>query len=207
MNPHHFRLSVPARLLVGLGLCAALLVLPAGTASAQSWSTTDPTGDVVKATAARDPLGYPETLQSSSTRRVGDVRSLAVSHTTSGVVIKMTMHAVPTGNWMGMTTVRTPTTAYDVFHMRFGGRQWVSFTKHVGNGAELPCSVKSSQVSGNAVIIRVGRTCLGNPSAVRVGGGVAIYNSTMTTAYVDDALRPGFTGFYDMALGPVVRRG
>lgn len=196
------------RVTATLGLSAALLVSSAGVASAQSWSTTDPTGDVVKATAERDPVGHPETIQSSSTRRVGDVRAVAVSHTTSGVVIKMTMHALPTGNWMGMTTIRTPTRSYDVFHMRFSGRSWVSFTKTRGDGTELPCAVRSSQISGTSVIIRVGRTCLGNPSAVRVAAGVSIYpRSGMQTAYIDDGLRRGFVNFDSMAFSPVIRRG
>lgn len=197
------------RLLTSGVMTGALLVSSAGMASAQSWSVADPKGDVQRASSSSpDAVLTPETLTAEPNRRAGDVWRTAASHTRTSVVIRITMQALPTRNWMGMTTIRTPSTSYDLFHMRFGGRTWVSLTKTHGNGAELRCAAKSTRIDGNAVVLTVARKCLGYPRTVRVGAGVAAFDtSDMSVAHVDDAGRRGYLGAGNLRLGPLLRRG
>lgn len=197
-------------LVATLGLTLGLLLGTAGLASAQNWSGGDASGDVLRVTGDNSLLAVvqPEGRIAEPSRVRGDVVRTSVSHTRTKVVIRITMRAIPTGDWMGMTTIRAPSTSYDLFHMRFGGRSGVSLTKTHGNGRELPCRAKSSRIDGRSLILTVSRACLGKPRVVRVGAGVAAVASGVRLAYVDDANRRGaYADITHLQLSPVLRRG
>lgn len=198
------------RLVATLGLVLSLLLGTAGLASAQNWSGGDASGDVLRVTGDNSLLAVvqPEGRIAEPARVRGDVVRTSISHTRTKVVIRITMRAVPTGDWMGMTTIRTPSTSYDLFHMRFDRHSWTSLTKTHGNGRELPCKAKSSRIDGRALILTVSRACLGKPRVVRVGAGVAAVAPGVRLAYVDDAGRRGaYSDITHLQLSPTLRRG
>lgn len=197
------------RLVATLGLTFGLLLGSAGLASAQNWSGGDASGDVLRVTGDSSLLAVvePEGRIAEPARTRGDVLRTSVSHTRTKVVIRITMRAIPAGDWMGMTTIRTPSTSYDLFHMRFDRRSWTSLTKTHGNGRELRCRAKSSRVDGRSLILTVSRSCLGKPRVVRVGAGVASVAAGTRLAYVDDALRRGYSDIAHLQLSPRLRRG
>lgn len=191
-----------------IGLAVALVLSSAGVASADRWTTTDATADVTTATSTThtNVVDHPTQLVPAPDRVEGDVLRETVKHTRSAVVIRLTLRQVPTGDWIGWTTIRTPRRSLDLFHMEFGGNRWTSLTKTVGNGEELPCAGTSSRVKGTTLRLTIPRRCLGNPRAVRVAAGIAVYDDGMRIAHVDDALRPGYdaSGFW---FSPRIRRG
>lgn len=198
------------RLVATLGLALSLLLGSAGLAAAQNWSGGDAGGDVLRVTgdSSLAAVVQPEGRIAEPSRVRGDVVRTSVSHTRTRVVIRITMRAIPSGDWIGMTTIRTPATSYDLFHMRFDRRTWTSLTKTHGNGRELPCRAKSSRVDGRTLILSVSRACLGKPRVVRVGAGVAAVAVGVRLAYVDDAGRRGaYTDIAHLQLGPRLRRG
>jgi hypothetical protein len=196
------------RLLSIVGLSAALLLSSAGVASAARWTTTDTTGDVTTATSSTDNnvVDHPTQLVPAPERAAGDLVGEVVKHSRSSVVIRLSMRQVPTGDWIGWTTIRTPRRSLDLFHMQFGGKRWTSLTKTVGNGKELRCAGMSSQVRGTTLRLSIPRRCLGSPRAVQVAAGIAVYDDGMRIAHVDDGLRPGYdaSGFW---FSPKIRRG
>ncbi len=198
------------RLVATLGLVLSLLLGTAGLASAQNWSGGDASGDVLRVTGENSLLAVvqPEGRIAEPGRVRGDVLRTSISHTRTRVVIRITLRAIPSGDWMGMTTIRTPSTSYDLFHMRFDRRSWTSLTKTHGNGRELPCRAKSSRIDGRALILSVSRACLGKPRVVRVGAGVAAVAAGVRLAYVDDSLRRGaYSDIAHLQLSPRLRRG
>ena len=202
MTPLDSRIfGMPAlrRLLAVLALAVAVLLSSAGVASAQNWSLADPKGDVVTFTGDDDvPVPAPN-------RRAGDVWRTSVSHTATKVVIRVTMQAVPTRDWMAFAQIRTPRTSFDLMQIKVDGFGGLSFTKTNGNGNEIRCRGKSSRIDGTALVFTVPRGCLGNPATVRVGVGVAVFDEDMEIIHADDALRRGIGE--SLRLSPLVRRG
>ena len=185
------------RLLGALAVAGALVVALPAVASAGSWSYADPKGDVV--TQSIDD----EQTVASPNRKAGDVWRTAVSHTRDNVVIRITMQAVPSADWMAFTTIRTPRTSFDLTQFKFGGARGLYLSKTNGDGDEVPCRSKSSRMIGTAIQLVVSRRCLGYPSTVRVGAGIMVVGDEKVHA--DDALRRGVGDA--LRLSPLIRRG
>ncbi|HVK29933.1 MAG TPA: hypothetical protein VM575_16455 [Nocardioides sp.] len=203
MTPLDSRIfGMPAlrRLLAVLALALAVLFSSAGVASAQNWSLADPKSDVVTFT------GDDETAVPAPNRRAGDVWRTSVRHTSTTVVIRVTMQAIPTRDWMAFAQIRTPRTSFDLTQIKIGSDRGLSFTKTNGNGDEIRCRGKSSRIIGTALVFTVPRSCLGRPGSVRVGVGVAVFDNDMQIIHADDALRRGI-GLAALRLSPLIRRG
>jgi hypothetical protein len=187
------------RLFAVLALAVAVLLSSAGVVSAQNWTLADPKGDVVTIT---DDVA---SAVPAPNRRAGDVWRTSVSHTSTSVVIRVTMQAIPTRDWSAFAEIRTPRTSFDLVQFKFDGFRGLSFSKTNGSGDEIRCRGKSSRIIGTAIQFAVPRSCLGNPASVRVGVGVAVYDEDLEIIHADDALRRGIGE--TIRLSPLIRRG
>lgn len=197
MTPHSRTSGLPAlrRLVAVLALAGALLVSSAGVASAQTWTHTDATGDVLTFS------GDSESAVASPERKPGDVVRIAIAHGGRNVVIRAAMRAVPRGDWLAHAVIRTPRGNFVVTWARLLGER--EFALERANGRNVRCAGKTFRTVGNAVEIVVPRRCLGRPRTIRAGLGVAVFGQAGTT-HADDALR---TGVDQLRLSPLLRRG
>ena len=187
------------RALAVLVLAGALLITSAGTSSAENWSSADPKGDVVTI-AEDDPAPVP-----APNRRAGDVWRTSVSHTTTTVVIRVTLQAIPSLDWTATAQIRTPRASFNLAHYRYGGHSGLSLIRTYGHGTEIRCGGKSSRIIGTALVLTVPRACIGRPGSVRVGVGVAVHDFDRELIHADDALRRGVGE--SLRLSPLIRRG
>ena len=192
------------RLVATLGLSTALLVSSAGVAAAESWPCSDPQRDVLTITDDDTVVAAPDQV-------AGDVVATSISYTPRRVVIKIRMRAVPRESWGVFAVIRTPRTSFDLTYFKLGQLGFYDLTKS-SSGDDVRCRAKSFRVQGNAVVLTVSRRCLGKPSAVRVGAGVAVYDGDLFTeededvaVFADDALRRAIGE--DLRLSPRIRRG
>lgn len=184
------------RLGATLGLTTALLLSSAGVASAQNWSLADPVGDVLEIAEDGSATTAPGQAQ-------GDVVRTSISHTSTKVVIRIRMRAIPRGDWGAFAIVRTPRTSFDLTQVKFGDQRGFVITKTNG-GKLLRCAGKSARIDRTALVLTVSRACLGKPRTVRVGAGVAVFAEDEVT-YGEDALRRAIGE--DLRLSPRIRRG
>ena len=198
MTPQDSRIfGLPAlnRMVVLLALAGLLVMSSAGVASAQTWTHTDPAGDVLTFSEdGADGVAAPD-------RRAGDVVRTAIAHGGRNVVVRAAMRAVPRGDWLAYVEIRTPRGAFEVTWVRaFGGRE---FTLERANGRNVRCAGKTFRIIGNALEIVVPRRCLDRPRTIRAGLGVAVFGQN-GASHADDALR---TGLDRLTLSPLLRRG
>lgn len=170
------------RLLAVLALAGALLLSSTGVASAGNWSVSDPKGDVRSRTIdVEDDSTVP-----SPTRVVGDIWRTSISHTSTNVVVRITMQQLPAGNSTIGTTIRTPNATYSLFRLGFGVPELI-LVRHNTDGP-IRCRAKSFRYVGTSALLTVSRRCIGRPRWVRVGSHVGTYTRAGTT-YLDDGLR------------------
>ena len=193
------------RLVATLGLAVALVMSSAGLASAQRWSHTDASRDIVTfAGGEDDPV-----LAVAPDRDEGDVVSTTISHTRTKVVIRLRMRTVPRGDWVATAQVRTPRSTYYLHQVKFDDeRHFTIFADSDGPR----CTAKSSRIDRTALVLTVARSCLGNPRWIRVGAAIITFEQNPTddeevdgVSYVDDSLRRTLGG--DLRFSPRLRRG
>lgn len=194
------------RMLSILGLAVALLLGSAGLASADSWSHTDATGDVLDlALADHDVTG----TSAVPDRAEGDIHTVAVKHARSQVRIRTLMRALPVGRgWVTVGHIVTPRARYEVrgVFLSEGGRALVLVRKPGRKETATRCAGLRGVFdrSSGLVGMRVPRSCLGNPRWVRVNVSVYDWNGDAST-YADDGMDP--VGWEQQVLSPKLRRG
>lgn len=187
------------RALATVVMAGTLLVSSAGVASAENWSLADPKGDVAT-TAEDDPAPVP-----APNRRAGDVWRTSVSHTSTTVVVRVTLQAIPSLDWTTTAQIRTTRASFNLAHYRYGGHPGLSLTRTYGKGIEIRCGGKSSRIIGTALVLTVPRACIGRPGSVRVGVRVAVSDFGRELTHADDALRRSLGE--SLRLSPLIRRG
>lgn len=170
------------RLLATIVMAGALLVSSAGAASAQNWSVADPKGDV----RSRTLDVYDGSTVPSPTRAVGDIWRTSISHTSTTVVVRITMRQLPAGKSDIGATIRTPASTYSLFRMDYGIPELL-LVRH-GQGGTVRCGAKGFRYVGTSAVLTVPRRCIGRPRWVRVGSNVSTTTRT-GTQYFDDGLR------------------
>lgn len=204
MTPHRHRsaLSTLRRTAAAVGLAGALLVGSAGVAAAESWSYTDGAGDVRSYLYDEEAEYLDEVGSPAPERTIGDVRRFAVSHQTSTVALRLTMRkGLPRDGWYVNWRIKTPTSVYELIVARFEFGGFVFLVK--GTSGPVKCKALAVKYTSTSIQASVPRSCLGNPSAIRVGAGVQTEEGDR--AYVDDALRAPVGDYLKMS--PPVRRG
>lgn len=183
--------------LLGLGLAAP--------AQAQVYGHTDATGDVTVSTCD-DNDNCTETL--APTAKQPDIVRVVTSHTSTQVKAFVKYAELgPAG--LRMHVLRVVTGSGRHLHYSFVTEDGHAVLKELDrdSGAKVACSGLVAKVDNtlNTVLLSVPRSCLGNPSYVRVGFGGAVVTAG-TRWRADDAFVSGVTGDSDLKLGPSLSR-
>lgn len=185
------------RVLVAVGLGATLVLGSAGAASAGTWSFNDPTKDVYGGSNGGSSVISPD-------RAVGDVQRLAVSHTNTKLIVRVTFRqGLPSKNWSIFETIRTPVARFALLLHRYDGAG-IQFYNFSADNHRARCRGLAVTYAPRSVQISIPTRCLGSPRVVKVGATVDTAGPNFY--YSDDALLPGF-GVDGPRLSPQIPRG
>jgi hypothetical protein len=194
------RSSRPLRRAIALLAAACALSLTGtATAHAQTWTHTDPAGDVV----AFD--GETESQAPAPTQERGDVRRVRVAHNNRRVVVRYSMRKALAGNHMMFYSIRTPKARFDLDRVRFPGMGGGVTLHKSGSEHTIRCSGMRWDIDREraTVAVSIPRRCIGRPRWVRVG--VIVMSLTDELVYIDDALSGN--GLDSLRQSPRVYRG
>jgi hypothetical protein len=203
----------PSRALAALAGVATLTLAGASPASAAHWTHEDAVGDVQSQTATFDegtgeiqegePITAPDNTDTDITR-------VKVNHRTHRVVLQTTLRDVTAKSGFAVYDLRTDTGKYSVLQRLGKDKSFPAFSFSRANGDRVRCPEVERSVdrADNRATVELPRRCLGRPSWVRVGAGVAKLDLTETsfTVLADDALEDAVISD-ELVLSPRVRRG
>lgn len=185
--------------LLGLGLAAP--------AQAQVYGHTDPAGDVTVTTCDSNDENCIDKL--APTAKQPDIVRVVTSHTSTQVKAYAKYAELgPAGTRMHALRVVTGAGRHLHFSLvTVDGRTVFKELDRDSDGAKVSCSGLVAKVdnTANTVLLSIPRSCIGNPSYVRVGFGGAIFNDTSWRS--DDAQVSGISSSdSDLKLGPSLSR-
>lgn len=185
MRPHRLVLSL-STLLASLALVST--TTPA--ARAEVWSHRDASRDVVRVVQSGD--GGSREPAPDDTRT--DIRRVVIAHTDRVVRVVARIPAMRAGNQLGLLSLRVPggrellgELVRDDGRTRFALMPWTDDEMEACEHATGRFRPKR-----NVMVVRVPRSCLGDPSWVRVSVLYGTFDETLTDAdefRVDDGLR------------------
>lgn len=183
---------------------AALVPLLPRAAYADSYASTDSTGDVVSFPVSKS---APHTVSPAPQRTQGDVVGSNVAHRRHVVVLRMQYRELePTGAAAGDVFVIRSSAATRVITVFTGPGYWEGkVTTENAAGHQVRCHVRHQvDYTANTATVVVPRSCLGRPRWVRAGMAALTFDD-LDTVFADDARAHGTVGD-NPALGPRVRR-
>jgi hypothetical protein len=167
---------------------AAMALVPVA-AQANTYRHGDAAGDVVSGTSATSPAPQPD-------RANGDIVSSTIKHQRSKVIMRMTFRDLANTEAFNsyVFSIRSNRLDRDVVVVSASGIPAQVVVTKPGSKKSLKCKVKRRVDSAlHTVTVKVPRSCLGNPSWVKV----AMVSDFLTgfansdTQFVDDALVSG----------------
>jgi hypothetical protein len=176
---------------------SALTLGSAAAAQADSWTHSDPAGDVV----SFDP--HTDAEAQAPTQERGDVRRVRVAHGAHRVTVRFTMRKPLAGDYGIFYRLRTPRGEYDLVRARFDGSTGVYLTKGADQNRVRCSGIRTAfSTDRRTATASIPRSCLGKPRWVRVGAGTLSF--TPDAVFWDDGLHRGNT--YDQRLSPRLYR-
>lgn len=193
-----------ARTTAAVAAAAAVVLLPSA-ANAASLLRTDTVGDVQVITVddTGNTVGDPVVVP---TRTIGDVTKTRITHSSTSVRVEMYYKALPKSGSYNDHEFRfvTNKTERDV-SVEAGTGAWAGKSSmYTKSGNKVSCTTLKHLIDypNHRVILTVPRSCLGNPTFVKVGGGfVAVAGNKI---YLDDGQLNA--GNDDLTLSPGVYR-
>ncbi|HVK28590.1 MAG TPA: hypothetical protein VM575_09615 [Nocardioides sp.] len=187
------------RTLASLVVVLAVLGASTSAAHAQTWSHTDPAGDVSVVINSR--------AQLAPNQRTPDIRRVVARHTSTQVVVRFGLRSsMPRGTWMVAIGVWTGAHPYSIYLWGKGNVRTGVRLEEDGPGGRGAIACRGMRVNidrtGTSVAAIVPRTCLGQPRRVRVS--VWVDALIRGRSYVDDGLRRGDG---ELTRTPWIRRG
>lgn len=145
-------------------------------------TTTDVAGDVRV-------IGPNGVGAKAPTRRMGDVRTVQITHTRTAVKLRMTYVALGRvgTDHLHVFAIRTPRRSYEVQVYATAGSWKGTPVLFARNGATPRCAIsRNIDYPRRTITVSVPRKCLGTPRWIQAGGGMsASYNGAR---YADDGL-------------------
>lgn len=167
---------------------AALIVLLPSSANAASLLRADTVGDVQLITLddSGNPTGDPVVMPD---RTIGDVTKTRITHGSTSVRVEMYYRSLPKAGSYNDHEFRFVTSKLErTVSVEAGTGNWAGkATMYYKSGSKYSCSGLKFLIDypNHRVILTVPRTCLGNPTFVKVGSGfIAVAG---TKLYLDDA--------------------
>lgn len=196
---------------ITVGLAAGLALLPAQGAFGESFSRSDPVGDVVSVAIDAGPnLEHIATLRPG--RAHGDIVSMRALHGDRRVIVGVRFRNIkPTGPMSDTLVFKTDRSRFSVQIDHTGRRVQSAFVYNESADTEVRCPDLKVHVGvlTDRLGVSVPRGCLHRPRWVRVGGETSTFAGSGDFDY-DDAMRRGHDDpdwtFVGPALGPRLHR-
>ncbi|GAA3658333.1 hypothetical protein GCM10022237_17980 [Nocardioides ginsengisoli] len=164
------------------GLAGALLAVTPAVASAAEYVHVDPAHDVRSGRFESDGNGRLDRRQASA-----DIRKVHVSYTSDRLVVRIkTRAALPARGFFVGVGVRTPAGQYDSTFMKAFGGTLDALTGEEGD--DIDCAGYGTTIdrAKRLTTVTIPSTCIGSPTWVKVGAGVATIKKGRMSA--DDGL-------------------
>jgi hypothetical protein len=186
---------------------ATVAVLTPSAALADAVGHSDPAGDVRSIPWNDGDIDIHALSTAEPTAALGDVLRVRVSHRSSSVQVIMKFRALTRTGFVQEHTFQflTPTRNRIVFIDAVPGNWAGKATMRTPQMKKVRCSLSHKiDYAHRTVRLTVPRSCLGRPSAVKVGSGTIVANGTKV--YFDDARRVGGEFNDPFVFSPKVRR-
>ncbi|MEI5672142.1 MULTISPECIES: hypothetical protein [unclassified Nocardioides] len=185
MRPHRLVLSLSTLL-----ASRALVSTTTPAAHAEVWSHRDASGDVVRVVQG----GGNSSESAAPEDRDADVRRVDIAHTSRTVRVAVRVRDMTRGGQFGRLHLRMPGGVEVMAEVAREGRDTTFLLMPVSEDEMAGCADASGRFrpKRNLMVVRIARSCLGDPRWVRVGVAYGTLEGSRARSrvfHVDDGLR------------------